>query len=126
MTPPQVKPKTVSQFIKAAPRESRAHLREIRTCIRKAAPGAKESLKWGMPAFSYKRILVMYAGYRHHVGFYPTPSAVRAFQKELAGFKTSTGSIQFPLHKPLPTSLIRKITLFRVRQSAKQDKKWKS
>ena len=126
MTPPQVKPKTVSQFIKAAPRESRAHLREIRACIRKAAPGAKESLKWGMPAFSYKRILVMYAGYRHHVGFYPTSSAVKAFQKELAGFKTSTGSIQFPLHKPLPTSLIRKITLFRVRQSAKQDKKWKS
>ena len=126
MTPPQVKPKTVSQFIKAAPRESREHLREIRACIRKAAPGAKESLKWGMPAFSCKRILVMYAGYRHHVGFYPTPSAVRAFQKELAGFKTSTGSIQFPLHKPLPTSLIRKITLFRVRQSAKQDKKWKS
>ena len=126
MTPPQVKPKTVSQFIKAAPRESRAHLREIRACIRKAAPGAKESLKWGMPAFSFKRILVMYAWYRHHVGFYPTSSAVRAFQKELAGFKTSTGSIQFPLHKPLPTSLIRKITLFRVRQSAKQDKKWKS
>jgi len=126
MTPPPVKPKTVSQFIKAAPRESRAHLREIRACIRKAAPGAKESLKWGMPAFSFKRILVMYAWYRHHVGFYPTSSAVRAFQKELAGFKTSTGSIQFPLHKPLPTSLIRKITLFRVRQSAKQDKKWKS
>lgn len=126
MNPPQFKPKTVSQFIKAAPRESRAHLREIRACIRKAAPGAKESLKWGMPAYSYQRILVLYAGYRHHVGFYPTPSAVRAFKKELAGYRTSTGSIQFPLHKPLPKSLIRKITLFRVRQSAGLDPRRKS
>jgi uncharacterized protein YdhG (YjbR/CyaY superfamily) len=126
MNPPQLKPKTVSQFIKAAPRESQAHLREIRACIRKAAPGAKESLKWGMPAYSYQRILVMFAGYRHHVGFYPTPSAVRAFKKELAEYRTSTGSIQFPLHKPLPKSLIRKITLFRVRESVEQDRKWKS
>lgn len=126
MTPPLPKPKTVSQFINAAPRESRAHLREIRACIRKAAPSGKESLKWGMPAYSYQRILVMYAGFRHHVGFYPTPSAIRAFKKELAGYRTSTGSIQFPLDKPLPRSLIRKITQFRVRESAGPNPKWKS
>lgn len=95
MPPKKQKPKTVGQFIKAAPKESQAKLREIRACIRKAAPGAEESLKWGMPAVSYRRILVMYAGFKRHIGFYPTPSAVRAFKKDLAGFKTAKGSIQF-------------------------------
>ncbi len=126
MNPAQVKPKTVSEFIKAAPRESRAHLREIRACIRKAAPGAKEGLKWGMPAYTDRRILVMFAGYRHHVGFYPTSSAIRAFKKDLAGYKTSTGSIQFPLDRPLPKSLIRKITLFRVRDATEGNRRWRS
>jgi uncharacterized protein YdhG (YjbR/CyaY superfamily) len=120
------KPSTVGQFIRSAPKEAQPKLREIRSIILKAAPRAKESLKWGMPAVSYKRILVMYAGYRQHIGFYPTPSPIRAFKKELAGFKTAKGSIQFPLDRPLPVSLIRKITAFRVRESLEEDAKWKS
>jgi uncharacterized protein YdhG (YjbR/CyaY superfamily) len=91
-----------------------------------AAPGAKESLKWGMSAFSYRRILVTFAAFKHHIGFYPTPSAVKAFTKDLSNFKTAKGSIQFPLEKPLPLPLIRKITAFRVRESVEEDKKWKS
>jgi uncharacterized protein YdhG (YjbR/CyaY superfamily) len=98
----------------------------MRACIRKAAPGAKESLKWGMPSFSYKRILVTFAAHRHHIGFYPTPAAVSAFAKDLTKFATAKGSIQFPLEKPLPLPLIRKITAFRVRESLDQDKKWKT
>ena len=97
----------------------------MRVCIRKSAPGAKESLKWGMPAFSYKRILVTFAAHQNHIGFYPTPSAVSAFAKDLAKFATAKGSIQFPLEKPLPLPLIREITAFRVRESLNQDKKWK-
>jgi len=120
------KPKTITEYIKAAPKETREKLHEMLTCIRTAAPGAKESLKWGMPAFSYKRILVAFAVFRHHIGFYPTPSAVNAFEKSLSKFKTAKGSIQFPLDKPLPLSLIRKITMFRVRESIEEDKKWKS
>ncbi len=122
----KAKPKTITEYINAAPKEARDKLREMRASIRKAAPGATESLKWGMPAFSYQRILVTFAGFKHHIGFYPTPSAVKAFAKNLSRFKTAKGSIQFPLVKPLPLSLIRKIIAFRVRESNEEDKKWKS
>ncbi|MHB8502521.1 MAG: iron chaperone [Candidatus Acidiferrales bacterium] len=126
MTPNKARPKTITAYIDAAPREARTKLREMRACIRKAAPGAQESLKWGMPAFSYRRILVTFAAFKHHIGFYPTPSAVSAFAKDLAKFATARGSIQFPLEKPLPLPLIRKITAFRVQESIEQDKKWRT
>ena len=126
MIPGRAAPKTVADYVRAAPKEARAKLREMRACIRAAAPEAKESLKWGMPAFSDRRILVVYAAFPRHLGFYPTPSAVRAFAKDLSKFKTAKGSIQFPLGKPLPRSLIRKITAFRVRESNDEDGKWRS
>lgn len=126
MSPVNAKPKTVTQYINAAPADARKPLREMRACIRKAAPGAIEGLKWGMPAYSRKRILVTFAGFKHHVGFYPTPSAVRAFAKELTKYATASGSIQFPLDKPLPLALIRRITAFRVRESLEEDRKWRS
>jgi len=109
-----------------APKEARKKLREMRACIRASAPGAKESLKWGMPVFSYRRILVTFAAFKHHIGFYPTPSAVTAFANDLSRFNTATGSIQFPLEKPLPLALIRKITVFRVRENIEKDKKWRT
>src|SRR5712671_6204917 len=110
MTPKKARPKSITAYIHAAPKEARKKLREMRACIRTAAPGAKESPKRGMPAFSYRRILVTFAAFKHHIGFYPTPSAVRAFAKDLSKFATAKGSIQFPLEKPLPLRLIRKIT----------------
>jgi uncharacterized protein YdhG (YjbR/CyaY superfamily) len=122
----KTRPKTIDEYIQAAPREAQKKLLEMRACIRAAAPGATESLKWGMPAFSYRRILVTFAGFRKHIGFYPTPSAVTAFAKELSKFSTAKGSIQFPLEKPLPLSLVRKITAFRVKESVEQDKKWRT
>ena len=126
MTPPKAPPKSITEYINAAPKEARKKLREMRACIRTSAPGAKESLKWGMPAFSYRRILVMFAAFKHHIGFYPTPSAVRAFANDLSKFATAKGSIQFPLEKPLPLALIRKITAFRVRESIEEDRKWRT
>src|ERR1700680_4068174 len=124
MTPPKKgRPEIITEYINDAPEAARKKLREMRACIRKAAPGAKEALKWGMPAFSYKRILVAFAAHQHHIGFYPTPSAVSAFAKDLTKFATAKGSIQFPLEKPLPLPLIRKITAFRVRESLEKDKK---
>jgi uncharacterized protein YdhG (YjbR/CyaY superfamily) len=87
---------------------------------------AKESLKWGMPAFSYRRILVTFGAFKHHIGFFPTPSAVRAFANDLSKFATASVSVQFPLEKPLPLPLIRKITAFRVRESIEKDGKWKT
>jgi uncharacterized protein YdhG (YjbR/CyaY superfamily) len=79
-----------------------------------------------MPAFSYHRILVMFAGFKHHIGFYPTPSAVKAFAKDLKKYHTATGSIQFTLEKPLPLPLIGKITKFRVKESLEKDGKWRT
>jgi uncharacterized protein YdhG (YjbR/CyaY superfamily) len=126
MTAKKARPTSINEYISTAPKEARAKLREMRGCIRKAAPGAKESLKWGMPAFSYGRILVTFAVHKHHIGFYPTPLAVKAFAKDLSKFTTAEGSIKFQLEKPLPLLLIRKITAFRVRKSIDEDKKWRT
>src|SRR5579864_1781704 len=122
----KARPTTIAEYIDAAPRDTQKKLRDMYSCIRKAAPGAKEGLKWGMPAFSYERILVTFAAFKHHIGFYPTPSAVKAFAKELSKFATASSSIQFPLDKPLPLALIRKITEFRVRESTEEDAKWRT
>ena len=126
MTAKKSRPTSVTEYIEAAPKEARKKLREMRSCIRKAAPGATEGMKWGMPAFSYNRILVTFAAHKNHIGFYPTPSAVKAFAKELSKFNTARGSIQFPMEKPLPLPLIRKITEFRVQESIEKDGKWRA
>ena len=104
----------------------RAKLREMRALIAAAAPGAKQEIKWGMPAFSRDRILVMFGGFKEHVGFFPTPSAIRAFRDELRAFKCTSATIRFPLDEPLPKALIRRITKFRVKESASRDAKWRS
>lgn len=124
--PKKARPNNIAEYIEGAPKQAQNKLREMHACIRKAAPGATEGLKWGMPAFSYKRILVTFAAFKNHIGFYPTPSAVSAFEEDLAKFVTAKGSIQFPLERPLPLPLIRRITAFRVRESVEQDKKWKT
>ena len=119
------KPKNISEYIKPFPKETQKKLKEMRVVINACAPGAVEGLKWGMPSFSYNRILVNFAGFKHHIGFYPTPSAIRKYAKELSKYKFAKGSIQFPLDKPLPISLIKKITKFRVKESLEKDGKWK-
>lgn len=126
MTPKKARPKNITEYINAAPKEAQKKLREMRACIREAAPGVEESLKWGKPAFSYQRILVMFAAFKNHIGFYPTPSAVRAFADDLSGLVTGDNSIRFPLDKPLPMALIREITAFRVRESIEEDGKWRT
>ena len=122
----KARPKDIDQYIDVAPIAAQKKLIKMRACIRKAAPDAKEGLKWGMPAFSCQRILVVFAAHKGHIGFYPTPSAVKAFAKELSKFSTASGSIQFPIDKPLPLALIRRITKFRVRESMQEDGKWRT
>ena len=128
MAPPKVtaKPQTVAEYIAAAPKEARPHLRALRKVIRAAAPGAVENLKWRMPAYSYHRILIMFAGFKNHVSLFPTTSAVRAFKKELGKLNTSSATVQFRLDQPLPLTLIRKITVHRVKDSLKNDGKWRT
>lgn len=118
------KPKTVDEYIQQSPVESQAKLREMRAILREAAPDAEEGLKWGNPVFSHHRILFAYAGYKDHINFALNPPAVRAFEKELKDYKTGKGSISFPLDKPLPKPLIKKIARFRVKDLKENDAKW--
>lgn len=125
MTSAKEKPQNITEYIHAAPSAAQEKLWELLACLREAAPGAQESLKWGQPALSYKWILFQFAGFKNHIGFYPHPAVVRAFEKDLAGYKTSSSTIQFPLDQPLPIDLISKIAAFRVKE-AEQGVKWMS
>jgi uncharacterized protein YdhG (YjbR/CyaY superfamily) len=120
------KPSSVSEYISAAPKQARARLREMRALIAAAAPGATQTLKWGMPSFSLQRILVTFAGFREHISLFPTPAAIRAFRQELVKYQTSSATIQFPLDRPLPKGLIRRIVALRVKQVRTQDAKWRT
>ena len=122
----KLKPTTIEEYIHAAPAAVQEKLRELHECILAAAPGAKEDLKWNMPAYSYQKILVTFAVFKHHIGFYPMPSTIQAFAKNLTKYKTAQGSVQFPLDQPLPLALIRKIVLFRVKESKEGVIKWRS
>ena len=122
----KLKPTTIEEYISAAPAAMQEQLLQLNECIRAAAPCAKESLKWGMPAYSYKKILVTFAVFKHHIGFYPMPSAIQTFAKSLTKYKTAQGSIQFPSDQPLPMALIRKIVLFRVKESEDGVITWRS
>jgi uncharacterized protein YdhG (YjbR/CyaY superfamily) len=117
-------PKTVAEYIKAAPKEARRHLREIRTILKKVAPNATETLKWGSPIFEEKRILFAYTAFKSHLNFMPTGPAMKPFKKELAKHRTGKDTIQFPYNKPLPKALIRKIAVFRVEEVKERDAKW--
>ena len=119
-------PKTIEEYIYSAPAEVQEKLWKLHEVIRTAAPGAIEGLKWRMPAYSYQKILVTFAVFKKHIGFYPMPSAVKAFKKDLAKYNIAEGSIQFPLDKPLPLLLIKKIVKFRVKESKEGTIKWRS
>jgi uncharacterized protein YdhG (YjbR/CyaY superfamily) len=121
----QKKPADIKAYIEGAPGPVQDKLWQMHECIRTAAPGASEGLKWGMPAYSYNRILVTFAVFRNHIGFYPTPSAIKAFAKSLSKYKTAESSVQFPLDKPLPLDLVNRMTKFRVQESLVGDAKWK-
>lgn len=117
---------SIAEYIARYPKPVRAKLREMRALVAAAAPGATQELKWGQPAFSQGRILVMFGGFKKHIGFFPTPSAIRAFKQQLADYRCSSATIQFPLDQPLPGALIRRITKFRVDEAKTRDAKWRS
>jgi uncharacterized protein YdhG (YjbR/CyaY superfamily) len=95
----------------------RERLDEIYSCIKTIIPEAKESFKYGMPTFEWHGNLVHFAAMKHHIGFYPAPSGISNFTKELEGFVTSKGAIQFPLDKKIPKTLVKKIVLFRKKEN---------
>ena len=118
------RPTTVSEYINAAPKEARPKLREIRAILKKVAPRSKEAMKWGVPVFEEGRILFAFAAFRSHLNFMPTPAAMKPFAAELKRFTTGKGSIQLPYDKPLPTALIRKIAVYRLKDVRDNDARW--
>lgn len=114
------KPINTNEYISGFPENVKEILERLRTIIRKAAPAAEEAISYGIPAFKLNGILVFFAAYKNHIGFYPTPSGIAAFKKELSAFEGARGSVQFPLDKPLPSALITKIVKFRVKENSKK------
>jgi len=113
---------TIDEYINTFPEDVQVILEQIRQTIREAAPGAVETISYRMPAFTLNgRILVYFAAWKNHIGFYPTPSAMEAFGKELSRYKRAKGSIQFPLDEPVPLDLIAGIVTYRVKENRGKD-----
>jgi uncharacterized protein YdhG (YjbR/CyaY superfamily) len=109
---------TIDEYIAEFPAETQAVLQEMRALVRASAPAATETISYAIPTFDLGgRHLVHFAGYERHVGFYPTASGIAAFEDELKGYKRGRGSVRFPLGRPLPGDLIRRIVEFRVTES---------
>lgn len=104
----------IDLYLAQFPASTHEKLEILRKTIMKNAPGAKEVVSYRMPAFNLNGILLYYAGYKNHIGFYPTGSGIEAFKPHLSGYKWSKGTIQFPLDKPLPLDLIAEIVRYRV------------
>jgi uncharacterized protein YdhG (YjbR/CyaY superfamily) len=108
-------PDSIDTYIAQFPHDIQTRLEQLRQTIRKAAPHAAETISYGMPAFKQHSVLVYFAAYAKHIGFYPTGSGIAAFQDEIAVYKNSKGAVQFPHDTPLPLALIRKMVQFRVK-----------
>lgn len=106
----------VDNYIATFPLEVQILLHQIRSVIKEKAPSATETIKYAMPTYVLKENLVHFAGYKNHIGFYPTPSGIEKFKNEIAKYKWSKGAIQFPIDKPLPIDLIGRIVVFRVNE----------
>ncbi len=100
---------SIDGYIANFPEEVQRKLRELRAAIKAAAPGAEEKISYMMPAFALNGTLVYFAAFKKHIGFFPTSSGIRVFQRELAAYETSKGTVRFPLDKPLPLKLISRI-----------------
>jgi uncharacterized protein YdhG (YjbR/CyaY superfamily) len=115
--------KNIDEYIAGFPENIQAILQNLRRVIHEAAPEAQETISYGMPAFRLNGIVVYFAAFKDHIGFFPTSSGVSAFARELAPYDTSKGTIRFPLDKPIPVNLIKKIVKFRAQENLNKKKK---
>jgi uncharacterized protein YdhG (YjbR/CyaY superfamily) len=112
--------KNIDEYIALFPKETQILLKKMRATIKETAPHAEEKISYQMPTFFLKGNLVHFAAFKNHIGFYPVPTGIEKFKKELSAYKTSKGAVQFPLDKPLPLDLIRKVVKFRVAENIKK------
>ncbi|CAN5377104.1 DUF1801 domain-containing protein [soil metagenome] len=115
--------KNVDDYISAFPREVRDMLEQLRATIMAAAPQAEEVISYAMPAYRLNGMLVYFAGYAKHIGFYPGAGGIAAFKTELSVYKGAKGSVQFPLDRPLPLKLIEEIIMFRIAENVERSDK---
>lgn len=115
-------PKSFEDYLERFPKHVQQRLQKMRLTVKKAAPQAKEKISYGIPAFSLHGMLVWFAAFKNHIGFYPRTSAIAAFKKELSAYKGAKGSVQFPLDKPLPFPLISRMVKFRVKENLSKAK----
>jgi len=118
-------PKNIDEYIARYPKGIQAILQKIRKTVQKAAPDAQETINYQMPTLSLNGNLVHFAAFEKHIGFYPTPSGIEKFKKEIDAYKNAKGSVQFPLDQPIPYDLISRITKFRVKEQQAKGKKKK-
>lgn len=109
--------KEIDIYIAGFPKDVQVILEKVRKTIRKAAPNAQEIINYGIPTFALEGNLVHFAGFKSHIGFYPTPSGIEKFKKELSAYEGAKGSVRFPLDKPIPYELISRIVHFRVKEN---------
>src|SRR2546429_8875026 len=110
--------RTIDEYIETFPKEVQPILEKVRQTIRKAAPNAVETISYQMPTFKLNgKGLVYFAAFKNHIGFYPIPSGIEAFEEELSQYKLGKGSVQFPIDKPIPYDLVRRIVRFRAREN---------
>ena len=119
------KPQNIDEYLAGFPNHTRNMLQQIRSTIKKTVPEAEETISYGIPSFNLDgRYLIYFAGYKKHIGVYPVPAGNTEFEKEFSSYKTSgKGAIQFPLDRPIPLDLIRKIVKFRLKMNLENTKK---
>lgn len=110
--------KSIDEYIKTFPVYVQKILKQVRQTIKEAAPEAEETINYQIPTFKLNGNLVHFAAFKNHIGFYPAPSGHKAFEKELSVYKSGKGSVQFPLDKPMPLALIKRIVQYRVKENS--------
>lgn len=109
--------RTIDEYIASFPKNIQDILKKLRKTITESAPMVEETINYGIPTFKLNGNLVHFAAFKNHIGFYPTPSAILVFKKELSPYTQSKGSIQFPIDKPIPLDIIKKIVQYRVKEN---------
>jgi uncharacterized protein YdhG (YjbR/CyaY superfamily) len=114
-------PKTIDEYVSSYPENVRSMLEEVRKILHQEAPEAQETIKYQIPTFTLSGNLMSFAAYKHHIGLYPVPSTTAALKKEIAPYRAAKSTLRFPIDKPLPLSLIRKVVKQRVKDQAKKE-----
>ena len=117
MTPDKLAYSTVDEYINSFPESTQTRLSEMRKVIYELMPGASEKISYGMPAFIWNKKRIYFAAFTNHIGFYPGPALIEVFKEELTTYNVSKGTIQFPLNKPLPLDLFRKMVAFKIKEN---------